>query len=187
MEDAYVLEPGFAEGIGRPSAPAQGAGHRQHNSAVHGLPRSNPTNYGGFFAIYDGHGGRECAEAAQKLLHRELEKTLLSLEPQAAIEAAFLKTDDAMKRFHECGCTAVIAFLQVHENGSRTLYVANTGDAQAFLVSEQPPQTHPISNISSPGSKIGKNSTKDLITIPLSYDHAHTLTQKHSHGLKHDL
>jgi hypothetical protein len=39
-------------------------------------------------------------------------------------------------RYDECGSTAVVAFVNVDELEARDLYLANAGDAQAFLVAE---------------------------------------------------
>lgn len=91
---------------------------------------------GGFFAIFDGHGGRACVDFVEKTLHRELEKSLATAPVQRAIELAFMATDDQMAKaakYQECGSTACVAYIRPTANGGRELYVANVGDAQAVL------------------------------------------------------
>ncbi|DBA03575.1 TPA: hypothetical protein N0F65_011476 [Lagenidium giganteum] len=95
----------------------------------------NATN--GFFAVYDGHGGRDVATFLQQHLHDNL-ATELAVDDTSTveqrIERAFVITD------MECcssisgsiGATAVTALLL--DNGdSRILYASNVGDSRAVL------------------------------------------------------
>jgi serine/threonine protein phosphatase PrpC len=124
------------------------------------MPMANAR--GGFFAIYDGHGGRECADFAREHLHRELDKALRShVESQKALEKAFLITDEKIResgRFDECGSTAVVAYVHVDEREGRDLFLANVGDAQAFLVAEV----------------TVADGSRRLLPVPLSYNHVAT-------------
>jgi len=91
----------------------------------------------GYFAIYDGHGGRGAVEYVAKSLHQNL---LLELkqtqEIPEAIKQSYLKTDDQIKQspIQFSGTTSVSAFITIHpETKSRVLYIANAGDARAVL------------------------------------------------------
>lgn len=89
----------------------------------------------GYFAIYDGHGGREAVEYIERNLHRQLAKQLKSgAPPQAALEAAFLRTDEDMqatRAYQDSGSTVASALIRpsVERQGQRDLFVANAGDA----------------------------------------------------------
>jgi len=90
----------------------------------------------GFFAVYDGHGGKEAADAASSDLHMFLRE---ELEPgkNESVKECFLKAyermDDRLK--FDClymGATAVTCLIRTEE-GQRRLYAANAGDARAVL------------------------------------------------------
>jgi len=83
-----------------------------------------------FFAIYDGHGGKEASKIASKVLHEvllaEIKKGRKAI---SAIEKAFIDTDKQIEEAGiESGTTAVIAFLE-----DQKLIVANVGDSRAVL------------------------------------------------------
>jgi len=91
-----------------------------------------------FYAVYDGHGGRNAAEMAEEHLHRSI---LLDPEFHNNIEGAmktgYEKTDKlilqkAVKEKWAHGTTSVTCILV----GS-TLYIANTGDSEAVLAQKQ--------------------------------------------------
>lgn len=91
-----------------------------------------------YFAIYDGHGGRQCVEYVQEHLHKNL---LLELEkapsnvPEAMMQA-FELTDDNMQcsGISSSGCTACSCLLrQESAYAERVLYTAHVGDARAVL------------------------------------------------------
>ncbi len=87
-----------------------------------------------FFAVYDGHGSREGAEAAAQKLHYYLEEGLnKGLEVQQALKSAYELIDGNIEFLEEAqgrnfGTTAVTAFIE-----GRKLTVANVGDARAVL------------------------------------------------------
>jgi serine/threonine protein phosphatase PrpC len=89
----------------------------------------------GYFAVYDGHGGKAAVDLVSQNLHRHLQHELNSATPEVAIRQAFLKTDAEMKgkpAYAECGSTAVCALILPSAQG-RTLLAANAGDARAVL------------------------------------------------------
>lgn len=63
----------------------------------------------------------------------------LSLNPSSplsAFESSFSSCDSSMshsREYVECGSTAQCVYIRVNEKGNRQLFVANVGDAQAFV------------------------------------------------------
>jgi len=114
MEDAHVIIDGFNDD-----------------------PRS------GFFAVYDGHGGKEAANYAAENLHKVLIEELIKHPENICDDEAKMKeilttvysnTDEALKEkvpSHH-GCTAITVYLTGKED-SRSMHVANAGDARAIL------------------------------------------------------
>mmetsp|Transcript_16403 Transcript_16403/g.28400 ORF Transcript_16403/g.28400 Transcript_16403/m.28400 type:complete len:225 (-) Transcript_16403:936-1610(-) len=87
-----------------------------------------------FFAVYDGHGGREPVDAVSKKLHTVLLEELKKdpSNPKEALRQAYLKTDALMREHQYAGTTAVTAL--IHQlNGARMLYAANAGDSRCIL------------------------------------------------------
>jgi len=97
----------------------------------------------GFFAVYDGHGGKEaadfCLENFHKILGEELSKlSKEELEKDEKVEEcmkiAYAKTDEAMKStIPSAGACSVTCFIRQKDNGKRTIYCANAGDSRAVL------------------------------------------------------
>ena len=90
----------------------------------------------GFFAIYDGHGGREAADIASSELHKFLAAELLSGK-NSSVEQCFVKAYESMDlrlKFDAVymGATAVTCLIRA-EAGRPKLYAANAGDARAVL------------------------------------------------------
>jgi len=111
---------------------------------------ANANANGGFFAIYDGHGGRNAVNFVSERLHEELAKSLAECRGEdvtLAIEQAFLRVDSAMgnnPKYQHCGSTACVAFVRTRPGGGgRELYVANCGDAQAVLAASKPHTDRP--------------------------------------------
>eukprot|EP00808_Paulinella_micropora_P013574 g49820.t1 len=84
-----------------------------------------------YFAVFDGHGGDECAEFCATFLHERLQKELP--KPELSIEdglrKAFVETDLQFQhkyRFHKSGTTATCVLLDL--TGGE-IYVANVGDS----------------------------------------------------------
>jgi serine/threonine protein phosphatase PrpC len=89
-----------------------------------------------YFAIYDGHGGRQCVDYVTQTLHdnllQELQKAPSNV-PDAFIRA-FNMTDRNMQAsgINTSGCTSCCCLLQ-EENASRAIYTAHLGDARAVI------------------------------------------------------
>lgn len=136
------------------------AGYRNHmedESVVvdpyHVTADSSDAEQWGFFAVYDGHGGRAAVEYTQAKLHEILLSELraarsaapqcspgglVALTDQAVSDAltrTFQKVDDQLRLVGawRCGCTATVALQRKTQSGSR-LYVANVGDSRAIAV-----------------------------------------------------
>lgn len=94
-----------------------------------GKPRS------AFFAVYDGHGGRQVVDFVTRELHenvlKELRKT--NAVPDALVQA-FQATDEDMVRRNimQSGCTACVCLLQ-EERHARVIYTAHLGDSRAVM------------------------------------------------------
>jgi len=89
-----------------------------------------------YFAIYDGHGGRQCVDYVTQTLHENLLQELHkapSNVPDAFIKA-FNTTDRNMQAsgINTSGCTACCCLLQ-EENAFRAIYTAHLGDARAVI------------------------------------------------------
>jgi len=104
----------------------------------------------GYFAIYDGHGGRGAVDFVAKTLHTVglgppfllevmFSKNFLEIYPKKSTMAeawkeAYVHTDTqiAENKILYSGTTAVTAFVR-QKDGERWLHVANVGDARAVL------------------------------------------------------
>jgi protein phosphatase PTC1 len=92
----------------------------------------------GFFAVFDGHGGKDAADFSSTKLHELLEIELKSHDESSrsmrqCFETSYAKTDELLKgRADFMGTTAVTCFLQSRGPLTR-LYAANAGDARAVL------------------------------------------------------
>jgi len=92
-----------------------------------------------YFAIYDGHGGRQCVDYITQHLHGNLQSELqqgaaLGTPICDSIARAFSSTDMNMYRsgITSSGCTACSCLLLL-EGNSRMLYTAHLGDARAVI------------------------------------------------------
>lgn len=94
----------------------------------------------GFFAIYDGHGGKSAADWCGANLHRVLQENW-DRDPQGSIpqllDRTFMECDEQLDPAHGIysGCTAIVSVIVPDEKDPsiRTLYSANVGDARAVL------------------------------------------------------
>jgi protein phosphatase PTC1 len=94
----------------------------------------------GYFAVYDGHGGRGVVEFIEKVLHVnlqiELEESKTSKRSvEECMKSAFLITDIQSKEQNLLlsGSTAVVCYIEVLDDDTRVLHTANCGDARAVL------------------------------------------------------
>mmetsp|Transcript_23614 Transcript_23614/g.32227 ORF Transcript_23614/g.32227 Transcript_23614/m.32227 type:complete len:320 (+) Transcript_23614:74-1033(+) len=89
----------------------------------------------GYFAIYDGHGGRDCVEYVEKHLHENLTRKLKeNMKVPQALKESYLETDIqvAENKITYSGATSVSCLIATIEE-KRMLYTANCGDARAVL------------------------------------------------------
>jgi protein phosphatase PTC1 len=98
---------------------------------------SNPNQ--GYFAIFDGHGGKESALYCKENFHVELASNL-ALYPDSVPTAMKETFESIDTQLYECGhsqvgTTATICMVR-SENRQRVLYAANVGDSSAVLVSD---------------------------------------------------
>lgn len=99
----------------------------------------------GFFAVYDGHGGRDEVAYCEAKLHEVVLAELRGLpnggrchaqDVRHALSLAFQKVDGqlAMMGAWNSGCTATVALVHHQPGAAPTLHVANVGDSRAVLV-----------------------------------------------------
>lgn len=92
----------------------------------------------GYFAIFDGHGGKESVTYCKREFHEELMKNL-KMYPNS-VENALIDTFEIIDKqlslcgHNQVGTTATVALIR-NENRQRVLYTANVGDSAAVLVS----------------------------------------------------
>jgi len=91
----------------------------------------------GYFAIYDGHGGRGAVDFTAKTLHKNLAEELEKnpqIDPLEALKSAYLSTDSqmAVTQIQFSGTTCITILIR-KEGDERILYSANAGDARAVL------------------------------------------------------
>lgn len=89
----------------------------------------------GYFAVYDGHGGRGAVNFVYEHLHVNFREQIdLGLSVPEAFKASFLKTDADMASADVgySGSTVAAAFIE-QKDGKRLLHTANCGDARIVL------------------------------------------------------
>jgi len=187
MEDAHVVRMGDTwveddaatarESPGGMASPGKfGATARKSPALDWGSPARKPAGAqgsqsgnvkSGYFAVYDGHGGREAVEFIERNLHRQVARKLRDgAHPLHALESAFLDTDSAMqatRRYQECGSTVASALIRPSASraGQRDLFIANVGDARAVVAVK--------SGASAAGGSPGRGAP--LQAVRLSRDH----------------
>ncbi|CAJ1327084.1 unnamed protein product [Effrenium voratum] len=93
------------------------------------------TQRSAFFAVYDGHGGRQVVDFVTRELHENLLRELRRTgSPADSLLQAFRLTDEDMLRRNitSSGCTACCCLLQDEARG-RVIYTAHLGDSRAVL------------------------------------------------------
>lgn len=103
-----------------------------------------------YFAVYDGHGGRQavdyCEAKLHMVVHDELKSSLSLLSPSTpssklddaasdALSRAFHRVDDQLRILGcwRCGCTATVVLAHRTASGLR-LHVANVGDSRGIAI-----------------------------------------------------
>ncbi|EFA84379.1 protein phosphatase 2C-related protein [Heterostelium album PN500] len=92
----------------------------------------------GYYAIYDGHGGRGAVDFTAKTLHLNLLEEL-NKDPNGDIlehiKNSYLTTDTQMgnEPIQFSGTTTISALIRYNEKGEKFLYIANAGDARAVI------------------------------------------------------
>lgn len=94
----------------------------------------------GFFAIYDGHGGKSAADWCGANLHEILIENM-ERDPDGSIpqllDRTFMECDDKLDPAHGIfsGCTAIVSLIipDTVNPECRTLYSANVGDARSVI------------------------------------------------------
>jgi len=120
------------------------ARHRRFMEDAHTMEdKFNGDEKQGFFAVFDGHGGKTAALFCQSNFHKILQEELAShsaeeLDKDEKINEilvkAYAKTDEAMKpSVPAAGACAVTALIRVKSTGQRMIYCANAGDSRAIL------------------------------------------------------
>jgi len=90
-----------------------------------------------YYAVYDGHGGRNAVEHVKKTLHEklitQLGSDLLNADIPDSITKSFFATDaELLEKKEKSGTTAAVAIIRRKDDGN-ILYTANVGDARIVL------------------------------------------------------
>jgi len=121
-----VSAAGWADDIGKRPSMEDGfvfvdkfAGHR--NSA--------------FFAVYDGHGGRQVVDFVTHELHKNVLKELRKTAsvPNALVQAFQMTDEDMIRRNIVTSGSAACCCLLREERNSRVIYTAHLGDSRAVM------------------------------------------------------
>ena len=124
-----------------------------------GLPAAN------LFGVFDGHGGRKCAQYLHKHLAPAVRGSLLQMNDggsrsaaiENALKSAFCEVDSAFLSTigrEEVGSTAIVVLQE-----GKTLYCANTGDSRAILCRADGPT--PLSSDHKPSRPDEKKRIED--------------------------
>eukprot|EP01041_Mallomonas_annulata_P010538 gene10538-21975_t len=115
-----------------------------------------------YFAVYDGHGGRQIVDFLETALEKNIAIELKQPDNATVLERlarAFLITDMQSRQHNltTSGATAVSALLCSTPVG-KTIYVANVGDSRAVLCHKAGPQC-------------GEGNHNRYMALRMSYDH----------------
>jgi len=108
------------------------------------LENCGPGQRFSYYAIYDGHGGRQVVDMVAERLHEAVFREIGDGkgDVQEALSRAFLATDEAIIRDNtggKSGCTAAVALIEDKGPEGRVLWVANAGDARIVLARKDKP------------------------------------------------
>lgn len=103
------------------------------------LPGRSSDETWGFFAVYDGHGGREAVDYCETRMQEQLLIEMGKLGPgcdiSRVLSLAFQSIDSqlAMYGAWNHGSTATVALVQRRQGSGTKLYIANVGDSRSVL------------------------------------------------------
>eukprot|EP01116_Phalansterium_solitarium_P016117 TRINITY_DN366_c0_g1_i1.p1 TRINITY_DN366_c0_g1~~TRINITY_DN366_c0_g1_i1.p1 ORF type:complete len:1177 (+),score=508.00 TRINITY_DN366_c0_g1_i1:146-3676(+) len=93
----------------------------------------------GLFCVFDGHAGKECAVAAQRLFPKVFGQHLARLggrlpdDLSSLFVAVYAEVDKQLAAFEYEGCTGTSLFVWQAASGERYAQCANVGDSSAFV------------------------------------------------------
>ena len=98
-------------------------------------PGRDASDRWGFFAVYDGHGGREAVDYCEMRLHEQVALEMKTSNAPDALQTAFLKIDSQLGMYGAWnhGTTATVVLVQ-DTKGTRSIHVAHVGDSRAVLI-----------------------------------------------------
>jgi len=133
-------EAGLRRGKKQPSLRMGGAPMFQMEDAHLVAYPFDKNTHQGLFCVFDGFAGPECAQAATKALPKVLSAELARRGGSEkmtnltdVLPAVFAAADAELKSYEDLGCTATVAFVWQHEDGTRYLQAANVGDSSIYL------------------------------------------------------
>jgi serine/threonine protein phosphatase PrpC len=101
-------------------------GDRESMEDTHAIKQSlNHHKRDAFFAVYDGHGGKQAANIAAEELHQHIPE---HCDIPKALEEAFLITDKVIQEKTNAGTCAVVTYIKNND-----AYFAWVGDSRAVL------------------------------------------------------
>ena len=109
-------------------------GNRQSMEDTHAI-LSPFDNERAFFAIYDGHGGKEAADAAAQVFHKYLSEELSTNKEnsgKAILEKAFERTEKYIIDQKNNFCSGTTAVVALQEKSK--LHLAWVGDSRAIII-----------------------------------------------------
>ena len=90
----------------------------------------------GYFALFDGHSGKEAAQESSNHLHELLQTEIVAAgntPDKKCFESAFSKMDDLLKTINKDKGTSAVTCVVRGIGQKFHLYVANVGDTRAIL------------------------------------------------------
>jgi len=144
VREYYVVEnrneAGLRRGKKQPNLRMGGGSQFQMEDAnMVAYPFDNNAHQG-LFCVFDGFAGPECSRDATKALPKVLSAELARRggsekmrDLKDMLPAVFAAADAELIKHEDLGCTATMAFVWQHEDGTRYLQAANVGDSSIYL------------------------------------------------------
>ena len=127
---------------------------KSYGRPISPLINENNSSKGGYFAVYDGHGGRATVNFLKQSLHKAVNRELKQgKKPLEAISTAVLSSDALMSKnriYLESGSTVacVLIIPSSIDSNKRDLYASNVGDTRIVLCIENNPNEYEAIRIS---------------------------------------